>query len=74
MKATERGGVRGFDAHKHAKGRKRHILVDTSGLLIACRIASADISDLTSAIKLLGESSRRLTSRLASIGLSVERV
>ena len=42
VKTTERGGVRGFDAHKRVKGRKRHILVDTSGLLIACRTAPAD--------------------------------
>lgn len=28
VKTTERGGVRGFDAHKRVKGRKRHILVD----------------------------------------------
>src|ERR1700745_955096 len=54
VKTTERGGVRGFDAHKRVKGRKRHILLDTSGLLIACRVAPADISDRTSAIKLLG--------------------
>lgn len=54
MKTTERGGVRGFDAHKRVKGRKRHILVDTAGLLIACRVAPADISDRTSAIQLLG--------------------
>src|SRR5882757_3962348 len=26
VKTTERGGVRGFDAHKRVKGRKRHIL------------------------------------------------
>ena len=28
VKTTERGGARGFDAHKRVKGRKRHILVD----------------------------------------------
>ena len=32
VKTTERGGIRGFDAHKRVKGRKRHILVDTLGL------------------------------------------
>ena len=30
VKTTERGGARGFDAHKRVKGRKRHILVDTN--------------------------------------------
>src|SRR5580693_5811572 len=34
VKTTERGGARGFDAHKRVKGRKRHILVDTLGLLV----------------------------------------
>lgn len=45
VKTTERGGVRGFDAHKRVKGRKRHILVDTLGIPIACRVEPADISD-----------------------------
>jgi Transposase DDE domain len=54
VKTTERGGVRGFDAHKRVKGRKRHTLVDTSGLLIARRVAPADISDRTSTSQLLG--------------------
>jgi len=38
VKTTERGGIRGFDGHKRVKGRKRHILVDTLGLLIASRV------------------------------------
>jgi putative transposase len=38
VKTTERGGARGFDAHKRVKGRKRHILVDTLGLLVANRV------------------------------------
>jgi putative transposase len=45
VKTTERGGVRGFDAHKRVKGRKPHILVDTLGIPIACRVEPADISD-----------------------------
>jgi hypothetical protein len=35
VKTTERGGTRGFDGYKRVKGRKRHILVDTLGLMIA---------------------------------------
>jgi putative transposase len=54
VKTTERGGIRGFDAHKRVKGRKRHILVDTFGLLIACRVEPADISDRKAAALLLG--------------------
>src|SRR5271165_4217468 len=45
VKTTERGGARGFDAHKRVKGRKRHILVDTLGLLVTNRVESADTSD-----------------------------
>jgi putative transposase len=45
VKTTERGGVRGFDAHQRVKGRKRHILVDTLGLPIANRVEPANISD-----------------------------
>ena len=54
VKTTERGGIRGFDAHKRVKGRKRHILVDILGLLIACRVEPADISDRKAAALLLG--------------------
>lgn len=45
VKTTERGGPRGFDAHKIVKGRKRHILVDTLGLLVATRVEPAGMSD-----------------------------
>ena len=45
VKTTERGGIGGFDAHKRVKGRKRHILVDTFGRPIACRVEPADNSD-----------------------------
>ncbi len=34
VKTTEMPGVRGYDAGKKVKGRKRHILVDTMGLLL----------------------------------------
>jgi putative transposase len=54
VKTTERGGIRGFDAHKRVKGRKRHILVDTCGLPIACRVEPACISDRRAAALLLG--------------------
>lgn len=54
VKTTERGGIRGFDAHKRVTGRKRHILVDTLGLLMACRVEPADISDRKAAALLLG--------------------
>ena len=44
VKTTESGGVSGFDAGKKVKGRKRHIIVDTLGL-IGLVIHSAAIQD-----------------------------
>jgi putative transposase len=37
--------VRGYDAGKKVKGRKRHILVDTIGLLLIVVVHTADIQD-----------------------------
>jgi len=45
VKTTSVGGQRGFDAAKHVKGRKRHILVDTLGLLLAVVVHRADIDE-----------------------------
>jgi transposase len=45
VKTTEAGGPRGFDAGKKIKGRKRHILTDTGGLLVGLVIHQADIQD-----------------------------
>src|SRR4030095_12340136 len=54
VKTTERGGVRGFDAHKRVKGRKRHIVADTLGIPIACRLEPANVSDRIAGARLLG--------------------
>jgi len=45
VKTTEVGGLKGFDAGKMVKGRKRHILVDTLGLLIAVVVTAASVQD-----------------------------
>ena len=45
VKVTEVGGIKGFDAGKLVKGRKRHIVVDTLGLLIAVVVTSANVQD-----------------------------
>ena len=45
IKTTESGGVRGYDAGKKVKGRKRHIITDTNGFLVHTLIHSADIQD-----------------------------
>lgn len=46
-------GVRGYDGGKRIKGRKRHILVDVEGFLLAARVEPADISDSAAAVSLL---------------------
>jgi putative transposase len=45
VKTTEQGGVRGYDGGKKIVGRKRHLLVDTLGLIIAVVVHSAAIQD-----------------------------
>jgi len=46
VKTTESGGPRGYDAAKKIKGRKRHIVTDTGGLLVGAEIHPADIQSL----------------------------
>jgi transposase len=53
VKTTEAGGPRGFDAGKKVKGRKRHILTDTAGHLVAAQVHAADIQDRDGAVPLL---------------------
>ncbi len=45
VKTTESGGIRGYDAGKKIKGRKRHIVTDTLGLLVGLAVHGADIQD-----------------------------
>ena len=45
VKTTEQGGPRGKDAHKKVSGRKRHIVVDTLGMVVSAVVHSAGIQD-----------------------------
>jgi putative transposase len=53
VKTTEVGGVRGYDAGKKVKGRKRHIVVDTVGYLWKVVVHAADLQDRDGAKLLL---------------------
>jgi putative transposase len=53
VKTTEVGGERGFDGGKLITGRKRHIVVDTLGLLLAVAVTTAKLDDGTGAPKVL---------------------
>ena len=45
VKTTQVRGVRGYDKGKNVNGRKRHLLVDTLGLLLAVAVTAASVSD-----------------------------
>jgi putative transposase len=45
VKTTEWGGERGYDTGKNVQGRKRHLWVDTLGLLMAVVVTAASVSD-----------------------------
>jgi len=53
VKTTESAGSRGFDGGKKIKGRKRHIIVDTLGLVIGVVVHTADIGERAGAKLLL---------------------
>ena len=55
VKATELGGEHGIDAHKKINGRKRHILVDTLGLILAAVVTSAATGDGGAAPRVMGQ-------------------
>jgi putative transposase len=55
VKTDEQANGRGYDAGKKVKGRKRHILVDTLGLLLKASVLTADIQDRDGAKILFSE-------------------
>src|ERR1043166_1533009 len=59
VKTTESGGPRGFDPAKRMKGRKRHLVTDTEGWLLAVQVHAADVQDNHGAVPLLKVVRRR---------------
>lgn len=53
VKTTEAGGVCGYDAGKKTRGRKRHILTDTIGLMLVLVVQSAGVQDRDGAPEVL---------------------
>jgi putative transposase len=49
VKGTECGGDHGIDGHKKINGVKRHILVDTMGLILAVFVTAASVTDAQAA-------------------------
>jgi putative transposase len=68
-KTTGGGGEqRGYDGNKKVRGRKRHLLVDTEGLLLKVKVHSAKVPD-QDGLRLLLQSARAALSRLKHLWL-----
>jgi putative transposase len=55
VKTTVMGGIRGYDGAKKMNGRKRHLLVDTQGLVLKAKVHSAALQDRAAVPLLLAE-------------------
>ena len=66
VKTTETRGERGYDAGKKVKGRKRHILVDTLGLIMVTVITAASVQDRDGAKSVFTQTSDQ--GRLKKVG------
>lgn len=66
IKTTETKGIRGYDAGKKVKGRKRHLLVDTMGLLLSVVVHAANVQDVHGGKPVL-QKARDKFSRLALV-------
>lgn len=66
VKTTTVGGIRGYDGAKKLSGRKRHILVDTLGLVLTVTVHAANIQDRAAVPQVL-EGVKERFGRLAHI-------
>lgn len=66
VKTTQVPGVRGYDRGKRVKGRKRHLLVDTLGLLLVVVVTAASVSENAGA--------RLVLARLGGTGKKLRRI
>jgi putative transposase len=53
VRTSERGGERGYDGAKRLNGRKRHVLVDTLGLVLLVLVTAANVQDRDGARSML---------------------
>lgn len=67
VKTTERGGERGYDGGKKISGRKRHVFVDTLGLLLAVVVTSAALDDGAAAPLVLSQLDKANYPRLTKV-------
>lgn len=69
VKTTSVGGIRGYDGAKKLVGRKRHILVDTEGVLLAVNVHPANIMDRDGIKLVLDEQTRARLPRMQHLWL-----
>jgi putative transposase len=67
VKTTEMGGEHGYDGAKKINGRKRHIVVDTLGLLLAVVVTAGNVDDGVGAQQVVGKLSPEDFPRLETI-------
>jgi putative transposase len=67
VKGTECGGEHGIDGHKKINGVKRHILVDTMGLLLTVVVTAASITDAQAAREVFQRAQAESLPRLVKV-------
>jgi len=67
VKGSEVGGARGYDGGKRLRGRERHIVVDSPGLLPVVLVTGASADDGTTAPRVLGRLTAEHRSRLGKV-------
>jgi putative transposase len=67
VKTTEMGGERGYDGGKKITGRKRHLVVDTLGLLLAVVVTAASVDDAAAAPRALHQLDAQSYPRLRTV-------
>jgi putative transposase len=66
-KTTAVGGVRGYDGAKKVTGRKRHVFVDTLGLLMAVTVTAASVDDAAGVPPLFAQVAPETVPRLTKV-------